>query len=494
MLKCEIILIDPSPGEIAERLADAAADANRRCRTRLVADDPAKWRKFARQTQATPEGFDLWRGGKGGVPATQLVGAWWTDHIGRKHVVIRGRRVEHDGAKPLLDKFELSRRPPLWHCYSERLFQRWLPRENDLPQVEWIAVCGCGATGTPEALGWMGATCGPCHDRREEGTAPHVRPGWVHGERSQFLAVAFGRTGKHLAGIETDGTASVWDFASGTAVRFAPPNRRSVFNADLAFAGAADERLVVNAIGGDAGAGFLHVRDWLGPEQPAVALRDDNFGLDRVWPSRSSGHFVLSRSLELSLLGTDGGTAAVRRVENFDVALPPATDPAPSFVPFVGPDGIRLCDSSTLEPRLTIPYRNRGDDVYHRIRLVVRGDLETIYVGRFNQLDVYDVRSGRYVRTFAVDRIPVAAHLNAPAWIRSMALALDGRVLALAAEERLVVLDAESLAPLAAFAWHVGTIRCLAVSADGRTIATAGNDGIVKLWPMDRLLEMQDDV
>ncbi len=50
MLKFEAVRIDPSPGEIAELLADGAAAANRRCRTRLLADDPAKWRKFARQT------------------------------------------------------------------------------------------------------------------------------------------------------------------------------------------------------------------------------------------------------------------------------------------------------------------------------------------------------------------------------------------------------------------------------------------------------------
>jgi WD domain, G-beta repeat len=489
MLKFEAVRIDPSPGEIAELLADGAAAANRRCRTRLLADDPAKWRKFARQTQAAPEGFELWRGGRGGAPGTQLVGGWWTDHIGRKHVVVRGRRIEHERAKLLFFRDELARRPPLWHCYPEHLAQCWLPVPNDLPRADWIAACGCGAMATPEALGWMGATCGPCHDRREEGGSLAAnRPGWLHGERSVFLALAFGRTGKYLAGIEADGTASVWDLAAGRVIRIPPPARRAVFYADLAFAGSDDERIVLNLNGGIEGLGAVTVRDWRNPEAPAVPLYGSFPGVTRVWPSRVPEHFIVASSA-LSLVGFDGRPTITTPVPAPFVALPNAVEPAPRFVPFVRTDGVRFIDTATLEPGPFVPYRRRSEGVYHRIAADYRENSRTAFVAQFGKLDVHDFQSDRRARSFAVDRIPVAAYHNTPAWIRSMALALDGRVLVLAVEERLVLLDAASLAPLAAFAWHVGPIECLAVSADGRTLATAGNDGTVKLWPLDRLLD-----
>jgi WD domain, G-beta repeat len=489
MLKFEAVRIDPSPGEIAELLADGAATANRRCRTRLLEDDPAKWRKFARQTQAAPEGFELWRGGRGGAPGTQLVGAWWTDHIGRKHVVVRGRRIEHERAKLLFHKDELARRPPLWHCYPEHLAQRWAPVPNDLPRAEWIAACGCGALGAPEALGWMGATCGPCHDRREEGgSLDHVRPGWLHGERSVFLALTFGRTGNYFAGIEADGTASVWDLAARRVVRIAPPVRRAVFYADVAFAGPDDERLVLNLNGGIEGLGAVTLRDWKNPERPAIIPRYAYAGATRVWPSHAPDRFLLVTD-DLALMDLDGRPTARTPLPGPFIALPNAVEPLPRFMPFVRTDGVRFVETATLEPGPFVAYRRRSEGVYHRIAATCAPESQAAFVAQFVKLDVHDFQSGRRARSFAVDRIPVAAYHNAPAWIRQMALALGGRVLLLAVEERLVALDAETLAPLAAFAWHVGPIECLAVSADGRTAATAGNDGSVKLWPLDRLLE-----
>jgi hypothetical protein len=490
MVKFEAVRIDPSPGEIVELLADGAAAANRRCRTRLLEDDPAKWRKFARRTQAEPEGFELWRGGRGGAPGTQLVGAWWTDHIGRKHVVVRGRRIEHENAKLLFHKDELTRRPPLWHCYPEHLAQRWTPVPNDLPRSEWIAACGCGAVGTPESLGWMGATCGPCHDLREEGGSLAVnRPGWLHGERGPFVALAFGRTGSVLAGVEADGTASAWDLAGGAIVRIPPAVRRAVFNADIAFVGAEDERVVLNLNGGiDDLGGSVSIRDWRNPERPGIDLRDAVVGLVRVWPSSRPDRFVLV-SNEVSLVDTDGRPTVTIPIAMPYILLPFAVEPAPQRLPFVRSDGVRSIDTATLLPGPEVPFRRRSEGVYHRVAVAYGNERKTAYFGMFAKLDVYDEETRRHVRSFAVDRMPVAAYHNTPAWIRQMALALGGRVLVLAVEERLVVLNAETLAPLAAFAWHVGPIECLAVTADGRTLATSGNDGAVKLWPLSRLLE-----
>ena len=93
MLKHETRQIDPDADAIVATLTAAVADTNKRCRARLLKDDPAKWRKFARAAAAKSEGWEMFRGGKGGVPATQILASWWTDAAGRKHVVVRGRRV-----------------------------------------------------------------------------------------------------------------------------------------------------------------------------------------------------------------------------------------------------------------------------------------------------------------------------------------------------------------------------------------------------------------
>ncbi len=491
MVKFELVLLDPSPGEIAEALADATAATNKRCRTRLLADDPAKWRKFARQTQAAPEGYDLFRGGRGGAPGTQLVGAWWTDHIGRKHVVVRGRRIEHDISKVLFFKDELDRRPPLWHCYPQYLYQRWRPVENDLPAVDWIAVCGCGASGTPAALGWMGETCGPCHDRREEGESlAGNRPGWLHGARNPFGSLAYSRDGVKLAAVETDGTVSIWDLENpGEPVRFKDAGSRPVQESQVQFAGSDDEFLILNILNG--ANGTVTVREWRLPDKPPVTVNHEEIGEFHIWPSRSPNYAVVASS-GLALFTMDGRYTTVQHAPRQYFRLPPATEPKPKFVPVVGTEGLRLLDSMTLELRHEIPYRITRipeGHVYHNIRVAFRESSGTVFISRSDKLDVYDLAARSYRTQIALHRVPVAAFHNAPAWVRAMALTAGEGYLVLAVDERLVVLDAESLTPLAAFAWHLGPIGSLAASPDGRALATASVEGSVKLWPIHQLLE-----
>ena len=214
MLKHEAKLIDPDAERIVAALALATAAANKRCRARLLADDPAKWRKFARDTAAKPEGYSMFRGGKGGVPATQLLAAWWTDPAGRKHVVLRGRRVEHDEAKRLLQKQDLDARAPLWHAYPEYVCRRTAGKTAQI-----VCACGCGAVGTPESLGWMGETCGPCFDRKEEvgavGLSANV-PGVLYSDRAPLRTVACSPDGTRVAAKEGDDHVTYWDVATRT--------------------------------------------------------------------------------------------------------------------------------------------------------------------------------------------------------------------------------------------------------------------------------------
>lgn len=209
MLKYESKLIDPTPEQVVAALAAAADGANKRCRTRLLEIDPAKLRKFAKRAAAGPEGWDMFRGGRGGVPASQVLAAWWTDAARRKHVVVRGRRVEHREAARLLHREELDQRPPLFHAYPEYVCRRTTPAGSEV-----VCACGCGVVGTPQTMGWMGDCCGPCSDRKDEVGPEGLRanvPGVLYGDRGPLTAVACSPDGNLVAAAEEPRLFHLWD-------------------------------------------------------------------------------------------------------------------------------------------------------------------------------------------------------------------------------------------------------------------------------------------
>src|SRR4029079_19048104 len=55
--------------------------------------------------------------------------------------------------------------PPWWHVYPEAVLGARGKKDGE----RYLAVCRCGAIATPESLGWMGDTCGPCFDRQADG-------------------------------------------------------------------------------------------------------------------------------------------------------------------------------------------------------------------------------------------------------------------------------------------------------------------------------------
>jgi hypothetical protein len=108
--------------------------------------------------------------------AQAMLVCWWTDALERRHVWIREsdrRTLYHDlpVAQRLSDKQNglLPRHPLEWIAPTGSC--GW--RQRILPSGEWSAeeflvVCRCGVAGTPEGIAWMGACCGPCHDREED--------------------------------------------------------------------------------------------------------------------------------------------------------------------------------------------------------------------------------------------------------------------------------------------------------------------------------------
>ncbi|MGL4420370.1 MAG: WD40 repeat domain-containing protein [Gemmataceae bacterium] len=209
MLKFESTLFDPSGGEIVERIEEAIAAANKRCRTRLLTFDPAKARKLAREVQS-PQGVTSLRGGRGAVPASLLRIAWWTDPTGRKHVVLRSYRAEDDRCRMILTMSFPATLALVWVYPGCGIFHA-----ADLAGTSrsLLVCCPCGAVGTPESIAWMGRSCGPCDDYYQEfgrfgWTQPHLAQPWV--QRAPLDQIIFRADGQLLVGIEKGYTVTLW--------------------------------------------------------------------------------------------------------------------------------------------------------------------------------------------------------------------------------------------------------------------------------------------
>src|SRR6266542_4119944 len=171
------MLIDPTPKALSQALAEASAAANKGFRARLLSWPPDDFTAFVTAWRAAPEGQRQWNApgifrkkGYAGDTRSAAAVVWWSDPLHRKHCRVVAERIECAGPMET-GLFEPERykrypeRPVLWRVYPDDLYLR---EQADKWQL-W-AGCRCGASGTPEELGWMGPWCAACHDRAEEGT------------------------------------------------------------------------------------------------------------------------------------------------------------------------------------------------------------------------------------------------------------------------------------------------------------------------------------
>ncbi|QJW94204.1 WD40 repeat domain-containing protein [Frigoriglobus tundricola] len=481
MLKHEVKLIDPGADQIVAALTETTAGANKRCRARLLADDPAKWRKFARKAAAAAEGHALFRGGRGGVPATQVLAAWWTDAAGRKHVVLRGRRVEHDEAKRLLQSADLDARPALWHAYPEYVCRRTVGAESQV-----VCACGCGAVGTPESLGWMGETCGPCFDRKQEvgpaGLSTNL-PGVLYGNRDPLGTVACSPDGSRVAAKEGDDCVTYWDIPTRTRTVTRFPGAHV---ADVAITSDARHLIAVGFGALDLRVGLFAAFD-LTTDPPARIERA--LGTDRP-----AFRVVALRA---------AGAAVVQSVQNdnatptrADVVRVPSGDPVHGFNLSgddvgrlaVSPDGTRL---ATCGRRVAV-FDLRTGALQREFWLAACSDVGfsadgTRVIGSYSgKLQSHDLATGKPIADGRVDRsrgVPLADGA------RSLVVDPAGRFVYVGSwQGKLYAFAADSLELCAVFEWHLGAVQGLALSADGSRLFSSGGDGCVKVWPIRDLL------
>jgi hypothetical protein len=175
--------------------------------------------------------------------------AWWTDHLGRRHVRVAGRR-RHPNARlhPFLDR--VGHGPSLLTC-PDRVFRRTVGQ-----RVEALAACGCGQVGAPEALGWTGDCCGPCHDRRQDGRPTPQTPAALAAVWG-VEAVAVDAAGHTVAALTSTLECRVWGARDGALRLAAGPRFTQGFSRALALS--PDGKRAAVALGNDR-IGLLQVK------------------------------------------------------------------------------------------------------------------------------------------------------------------------------------------------------------------------------------------
>jgi WD40 repeat protein len=206
------ILINPSRVQLLEALTQASTRA-RQGHEILKDLDHSFWELLVDQISGKPEGLERWSDASRGETALVSL-AWWTDNQPRRHFRVRGDRCS-GGGPPRLVRVCDDRRPPIWHVYPDRIFQR-----GDGGSSVWVASCACGLTDRPERLAWDGYCCGGCHDRRLDGELPQYLPHeeprtTLLGHTGRINALAFAPDGQELASSSNDRPLQRWDLSRG---------------------------------------------------------------------------------------------------------------------------------------------------------------------------------------------------------------------------------------------------------------------------------------
>jgi hypothetical protein len=482
-------LTDPTATEVADAIGAAveAVNAGRKAGQLPPADGVTFGARVVRESAGREAFFGA--GAAAGQPPIHLsrvVLAWWTNPAGRKLVRVRGwresdPRVTSRGwpSDPFaLIERDLHNRPFAWHVDPERVVETFTGGDP-----EWVAVCGCGAAASPEALGWHHGMCGPCADRVAEFGPDAVahEPGCLANSDFEPHDVTFTGDGRFVVAVGPS-RFRFWDATTGwprgsgiyteldLSVRAAPaPDGRYVFLADRDAGG-----LLLVPADGSVHAPFdiegdVRAAHWTGrPNELLLQTLDSTLQLanataghlkpvdgrlgrraklQAVWPDQTAPRAVF----------TDDHTAVVVRVRadgttweeaRFLLGVGQLTrtgvwEGGPKVVRFT-PDGERLLFIRGTEIELRLPSRAKALQQVEFPRPVI---------------DAGFAPDGERVYVLTADGV---IHVCSPGMLTSVRARLR---------------------------WHIDPPSRLAIAPHGRTLATAGPEG-VKLWPLASLLPL----
>jgi sugar lactone lactonase YvrE len=448
------VLIAPTAADLDGALSAAAAAANGRHHARRVSWPPDDHAAFLDAWQAAEGRYEWANQERSPAQTFSAVGvAWWTDPLGRKHCRVVARRPSRYGSNKAALGVEPGR-PPLTLVYPGETF---LVERNG--SSELVAACRCGASGEPASLGWMGPSCGPCHDRRERGEplpgADFPARTVLDGPEAWVQQLVFMPDGEALlVRPALGGRVYIWAPATGGLRWQAVPGLRRLVALALTpdgrtAAAAGDEGGVVWRLDGRSHPARLQARF------VPVSLA---FAPDRVLLFDPAGRLLREITVER---GLDAGRQTL------------AFLPDGRLVAATGQE-VGLFDPATGAELTRLPGR-----LTHVFALACSPDGRAVAAAD-------DQMAGTTLRLWrlpAGEEVQAASHRAA-----GLAFSPDGSVLAAACRDgRLRLWGVADGAPLGAFRWHGNSLGAVAFSPDGKWLATGDDDGVVRLWPAEAL-------
>jgi WD40 repeat protein len=280
----------------------------------------------------------------------------------------------------------------------------------------------------------------------------------IDGHDAQIWSVAFSPDGTKLASASQDGTAKVWDSASGKEL--------------LVFQG--HGAVGINSIA-------------FSPDGNRVATGDDN-GRVKVW-DMATGQELLTlsdrRSLVLDVVfSPDGQHLATARSDRTAIVwdawtgkklftLQGHTDELVHV--FFSPDGNRLSTAS-LDETVKVWDAKTGEELLTMpgLALALSPDGTRLATVSDNLvINIFDITSGDIL-------FRLRGHTNN---LTSAAFSPDGRLLVTTSlDTKAIVWDVSTGLDLLTLSGHIEDITTAAFSPDGIRLATASQDGIIKIW------------
>jgi WD40 repeat protein len=478
------LLVRPSDDALSGALVEATEAGGLRHRglsswVKLLAE--VRRRREGRQQVEDPR--------SGGCGYASL--AWWTDRQGVKHYRVAGGDTRGPGPHRHYSRSPDDPRPPLWHVYPDHVYQRLRAGK-----AEWLASCpDCGTTGLPGALAWMGPCCGPCHDRREEGSLPaeRARPATLEFGPGAVGALAFAPDGRGLAvscpgprvcyrdlaegrtrdlyletQIEGGEIPSLSFYPDGRTVAAANPNADGVCLLDVERGG--EREHLGSEWAAYAGSEVRQVS--VSPSGRSLAILAEGAGVE-VWHRDPDGHWGGSVERGATALGyrPDGELLAV-------------AGPGPR---------LRLLNEEG-EDRGDFPVPVPDD--HEIVFLDFTPDGRALVVLSATSLAALARREGQVLVWDLEGRREVPGTRAAVPFVSCLTLSPDGRRLAWVVHDEkhspgaVTFWDLQRAEEVGVLEWDgEDLLRELAFTPDGSHLATGSAAGTVKLWPWALLLE-----